>query len=453
MTTDEHYPRVSPAPAPQPRRRTDDARRRLRRAFAPFWVVPTLSCVLALGLGIVAPEVDQRVAEFVPFLFPAGTDGARTMLSTIAGAMISLTGLVFSITIVVLQLASSQFSPRVLRTFLDERIPQFTLGVFAASFIYALTVLRSVSGTVEGESTDVPQIAVTLAFLLVLASVAMFLAFIHHITQSISVEVIIQSVGQETRDLLQASRAEAGRARGGSRGEDRLSGSERAPRSAGGLTGETDVDTTRTVVVCAKDNGYLNYVDAPSLVEAGARHQTRIEMVHTIGTFVVIDQPLAMLRPVGQPEQPSLEECQDDVRSALSLTSRRSMEQDVTFGLRQLVDIAERALSPGVNDPTTAVQVLNELHTILRLIATAPSVPTTHDDKEGVLRLITSEWTFDRYLDMCVDEIAHWGASSIQVPHHIEAMLTQLAVIAHPDHTESIVAKAAQVRARMQEQR
>ncbi len=445
MTTDNHHHRASPAPAPQPRRRTDNARRRLTRVFSPFWVVPALSCVLAFGLGIVAPEVDQRLAEYVPFLFPAGTDGARTMLSTIAGAMISLTGLVFSITIVVLQLASSQFSPRVLRTFLDERVPQFTLGVFAASFIYALTVLRSVSGTVEGAATSVPQIAITLAFLLVLASVAMFLAFIHHITESISVEVIVQSVGNDTKDLLRQSRAEANRTQGVDKDQDK------AGTSAGQRSEEPNAGTARTVVVCATGDGYVNYVDAPSLVEAATRHKTRIEMLHPLGTFVVTDQPLAVLRPVGQPEDPSLSKCQGDVRSALSMTSRRSMEQDITFGLRQLVDIAERALSPGVNDPTTAVQVLNELHTILRLIAIEPAMPTTHVDSSGVVRLITCEWSFEEYLDMCVDEIAHWGASSIQVPRHIDAMLTQLAVSAHLDHRESIVAKATQVRARTRE--
>lgn len=408
--------------------------------FGPFWVIPALSSAAAFFVGILAPELDQRVAEYVPFLFTAGTDGARTMLSTIAGAMISLTGLVFSITIVVLQLASSQFSPRVLSTFLDERVPQVTLGVFTASFIYSLTVLRAVSGSVEGTTTEVPQIAVSLAFLLVLASVGMFLAFIHHITESISVEVIVQTVGSETRELLEGSRAEASL--------DESSGAGHAGSGAADGEDSDDRVTGRTQVVLTDSNGYLNYVDAAGLVAAAAKADARVEMLHPLGTFLVADQPLATLHPLGRDQQGRpREQDHDAVRSATSITSRRSMEQDVTFGLRQLVDIAERALSPGVNDPTTAVQVLNELHTILRLIAVRPDVGTAHADDDGMVRLLTCEWTFEQYLDLCIDEIAHWGESSIQVPRRVEQMLTQLEVNAHAQHRESIVAKAGSLRA------
>ncbi|WP_260115292.1 DUF2254 domain-containing protein [Ornithinimicrobium sp. INDO-MA30-4] len=196
------------APTPAPSKNALGAKRLLRRAFEPFWVIPALWCVGALIAGIFVPSLDSTLSQYVPLLFQAGPEGARTFLSSIAGAMISVTGLVFSITIVVLQLASSQFSPRVLRTFLDERVPQFTLGIFTASFVYALTLMRSVAGTPVDGASSVPQIGVTIAFLLVLLSVGIFLAFIHHITQAISVDTIIQTVGKETGSLLKRSAKE-----------------------------------------------------------------------------------------------------------------------------------------------------------------------------------------------------------------------------------------------------
>ena len=140
--------------------------RRLAGVLRPFWVVPAAWCLAVVGLGLVLPYVELTwLVDRVPLLFPGGIDGARTVLSTIAGAMISVTGLVFSITMVVLQLASSQYSPRVLRTFLEDRLTQHTLGAFAASFVYALTVLRSVDGRVEQgvDSRDgVPQLGLLL---------------------------------------------------------------------------------------------------------------------------------------------------------------------------------------------------------------------------------------------------------------------------------------------------
>ncbi len=131
-------------PTPDRARRATRPRRWARQAFARFWVLPALWCLGAVIGGVLLPLADEGATDLAPYLFNGGADGARTVLSTIAGAMISVTGLVFSITIVVLQLASSQFSPRVLPAFLEDRITQNTLGLFAATFVYALTVLRSV---------------------------------------------------------------------------------------------------------------------------------------------------------------------------------------------------------------------------------------------------------------------------------------------------------------------
>ncbi|MGB3830068.1 MAG: DUF2254 domain-containing protein [Ornithinimicrobium sp.] len=391
-------------------------------------MIPALCCLFALAAGVLLPEVDERIGQYVPFLFQAGPAGARAMLSTIAGAMISVTGLVFSITIVVLQLASSQFSPRVLRTFLDDRVPQVTLGVFNASFVYALTVMRNVSGSSEGNPEPVPQIALSVAFVLVLASVAMFLAFIHHITQAISVDTIIRTVGKETLSLIDRGRSESEAAQTPTNGTDPAGGSADASSATGPLQ----------VVVEANDNGYLNYVDQHSLMALAARHDACVTLVHPLGTYVVPTQPVAIIRLTAAQESV---DWPAQVRKHLTIGWRRSTEQDITFGIRQLVDIGERALSPGVNDPTTATQVVNELHTIMHRIIETGEVPTVMYDDEGVSRLVSREWTFAEYLDLAVDEIAHWGASSVQIPPRLIEMLTQLGQIASPEQQQTLLAK------------
>ncbi len=424
----------SPAPLPEPRR-SGGLGRLWRRIFAPFWMLPALCCLAALACGVLLPQVDEQLENYIPFVFQAGPDGARTLLSTIAGAMISVTGLVFSITIVVLQLASSQFSPRVLRTFLDDRTPQLTLGVFSASFVYALTVMRDVSGSSDGKAEPVPQIALTLAFVLVLLSVAMFLAFIHHITQSISVDTIIRTVGNETLDLLERGRSQsqavsqAGASQHDVTQQDLAQQDESGPNAAG---------RTRPVVIEADASGYVNYVDHRALVELAATQDGILTLLHPLGTYLVPSQPLAQFEaPVGS-VTPGVA---DQVRAAVTIAWRRSMEQDITFGMRQLVDIGERALSPGVNDPTTAIQVLNQLHTILHRIIVTGEVPTVLRDDQGAPRLVSREWTFDQYVDLCVDEIAHWGATSLQVPARLNQMLTQLEQIASPDQRTSLQVK------------
>ncbi len=377
-------------------------------------MVPAIWSVASVLLGLVVPKVDELSGSWLPILFSGGAESARSVLSTTAGAMISVTGLVFSITIVVLQLASSQFSPRVLSTFLEDRITQHTLGVFAASFLFSLTVLRSIVDNGDG-AIVVPQLAVTLAFLFVLGAVGMFLAFIHHITQSVSVATVIQRAGEQTRHLLESS------------SKRRRTLPMDAPEVEH-LTGQT--------VVTASRSGYVDRVDPDHLCRAAAEHDARIEVLHPLGTFVAKGAPLVMVRgAVAGADWLHV------IESAVTQRRERSMQQDLTFGLRRLVDIAERALSPGINDPTTAVQAVDELHDLLRRVVVEESVVGVHLDDDGVTRVITTEHTFGDLLDLAVDEIAHYGADSIQIPARLDQMLTDLEVAALPQHREVVQAK------------
>ena len=425
MSSSDAGSRLSPSAAPPPPagRSTSRLRRWWLAATSPFWVLPATWCVGAVVVGLLVPELDKSLVGRLPFVFQSGPDGARSVLSTIAGAMISVTGLVFSITIVVLQLASSQFSPRVLRTFLDDRTTQNTLGVFAASFLYALTVLRAVQTAASNVSgyPEVPQIAVAVSYLLVLGAVGMFLAFIHHITTAISVGSVVGRAADASRELI-----------------------EKGGQDASGLPGvvPTMPRLRRQVVVVAPRSGYLDVVDRHRLYMLACRHDVRIEVLHPLGTFVVEGSPLALVHADAPVDA---EDWGSHLLGGIELARERSMRQDVSFGFRRLVDIAERALSPGVNDPTTAIQVLDEIHDLLRRLATSHDpFPVTCDD-EQVARVVTDQWSFPAYLDLAVDEIAFYGRDSLQVPRRLDTMFAELVASASEDRRPHVQAKWDQV--------
>lgn len=389
------------------------------RVWRPFWVLPMVVVLVALLAGYLMPELDRSLGEHLPYVFPGGPSGARDLLGTIAGAMISVTGLVFSITMVVVQLASSQYSPRVLDDFLSSRVTQVTLGIFAASFTYALTVLRSVQGDSGEGGAFVPQVSVTLSFVLVLASVGMFLAFIHHITNSIKVTSIVSHLGDRTVEVVgrYLPEAEAPGARLG----------EQVWRPEPGL---------RPTTVLAREHGSVVEVDHHGLVGWAREHAAVVEVLPQVGTFV--PEGAVALRVWREPAASPLEE--EDLeapRRMVVVEQDRSFTQDPALGVRKLVDIAERALSPGVNDPTTAVQVLDELHRILRLTVTRADLPAVVSEA-GVVRLAHPPQRVDQIVDLALTEPLYYGRDARQVPRRVVAMLEDLLDAGLPAHREHL---------------
>lgn len=384
------------------------------RLWQPFWAVPMSIVVAAFVLGLVLPAVDSALAEHVPFVFEGGPDGARSLLSTIASAMISVTGLVFSITMVVLQLASSQFTPRILGTFLQSRTTQVTLGVFTASFVYALTVLRSVRGDFEGGGAFVPQLSVTVAFVLVAASVAMFIAFIHHITRSIQVVHVVGDLGNDSVQLVRRLFPE---------GPTPDHDSTWEPRAGWALC---EVDSGDRA-------GHVTSLDHHRLAAVADDHDVVVESLVSVGDFVVEGQPLLTIhRTAGTAMDVDLDALAGATGPLVRIDRSRTLEQDAAFGVRQLVDIAERALSPGINDPTTAVQVLDQLHRVLSELVTRHDLPRVVGDR--TVLLVHRPHRVAELLRLAVEEIAHYGQDSLQVPRRLEALLDDLDRVALPAH-------------------
>lgn len=389
------------------------------RAWSPFWALPAAIVGVSIIVGAALPELDRRIEHSVPYLFTGGPAAARDLLGTIAGAMISVTGLVFSITIVTLQLASSQFTPRILRGFLANRITQVTLGIFSASFVYSLTVLRSVRDGPTPAEGFVPQTAVTLAFALVLAAVGVFFAFINHITSSIQISNVISRIGDQARALIERTYPQPG-----------------ASLSPAGPTWSPGPGRAHRELRLAQRHGVITDLDFPRLVSTAREHDVVLVLDEPIGRFVAAGQPVGSIwGPVADTD-----EVTDALGRAVSLGPQRTNLQDVAFSVRQLVDIAERALSPGINDPTTAVQVIDELHGILRGLVQRPSISPYVSDEDGQVRVVHRPPTFPDLLRLSTQEILHYGKDTIQVPHALLRMLDDLAVATRSEYSNAITA-------------
>lgn len=377
-----------------------------RDMWKPFWAVPMACVITAIILGTLLPIIDKSVVDDLAFVFPGGPESARGLLGTIASGMISMTSLVFSITMVILQLASSQFTPRVLGGFLGSRVTQATLGVFTASFVYALTVIRSVRGDYSDTGVFVPQVSVTFAFLLVIASVGLFLAFIHHITSSIQVSQVISRIGDRTLALI----------------DDVYPVAAKDGSTATGPTWSPQPGTPRIEISTEKRHGMITYIDYAGLIRFARKHDVVITIDRPVGEFVTEGQ--GMLRVWG------IEQLVDGAAKKLfaciGLGTEREMWQDVSFGIRQLVDIADRALSPGTNDPTTAVQCVNELHRVLRRLVQRQSPSPYIADDEGTVRVVHHPQSVESHIKLAVEEISHYTSDAAPVLERLTSMLDDL---------------------------
>lgn len=375
-----------------------------------FWFAPSVIVAYSIALAIILVEADSAVSDQWlaqwPRLFGAGPAGARDMLSTIAGSMMTIMGVTFSMTLVALTLASSQYTSRILRNFMRSHVTQYTLGVFAGIFSYCLIVLRTIRGS--GEVEFVPGLAVFFAFVLALGSVGILIVFIHHIASSIQASSIIASVAKESIAVI-----------------DRL-----FPEKIGqGPDEDEDKDqvllslekkTWRTVP--AKVSGYIQSVNSDALLRLARDRKTILRMEHGIGDYVVEETGLASLAL----EDPLDQETIAALNSSYNISNHRTVEQDPAFGVRQIVDIALKALSPGVNDTSTAVMCIDYLAAILARLASR-QLPSSRRYEEGELRVITIAQTFKSLLDDSFDQIRRSAEGNVAVMERMFGAIENIA--------------------------
>ena len=350
-----------------------------------FWLVPTLLVVAACALFAVTFAFDlalyHRHAPLPAWLRTGSADAGRQVLIAIAAAVITVVGVVFSITILALTLASQQFGPRMMRNFVRDIGNQVTLGIFVGTFVYSVLALGSIT------DNFVPHLSITVAEALLLVDLAVLIYFIHHIAKSIQLPEVIAGIA---RDLMRAIDAEY---------PERVPGSSReeSGRSVSELL--TLIDE-RGGVVPANASGYLQFVGYADLVAIAAHMDAVIRLEHRPGHFVVAGRPLAKVWPRGAAQQVELALAKAHVTGP-----HRTLMQDPVFAIDQLAEIAIRALSPAVNDTFTALTCIDWLTAGLSQVSSRTLAEGVYRDKFGRVRLIEPDPSYARMVNRAYDKV------------------------------------------------
>lgn len=380
---------------------------------ASFWFVPSFMVVLAIVLSFLTIGVDQQrnydIIGSLGWAYALGPNGSRAILSAIAGSMMSVATTAFSITIVALQLASSQFGPRLLRNFMQDKGNQVVLGTFISTFVYCLMVLRTINGVDKNEF--VPQLAVTCGIVLAIASIGILIFFIHHSASSIQVDRVVNRVGDDLN-----------------RAVDRLF-PERVGRSVSKEHHEQSMaqipsnfeQLARPVKIHA--SGYIQAIDDSKLLEITSAHNLVLRIRKRPGHFVIKGHEIAHAFP----EEHLNKQIAAQISDAFVLGPQRTDQQDVEFSVNQLVEIAVRALSPGINDPFTAIRCIDQLSVGLCLLARREMPEPHRYDQDKNLRLIVEPVRFSDLVDTAFNLIRQNATSSVAVSAR---MLEAIAVVA-----------------------
>jgi uncharacterized membrane protein len=375
------------------------------RANESLWFIPSVMTIAAAAAALSIVALDRHVvdAEFAGemwFIYDVGSDGARATLGAIAQSVMTVTGVVFSVTIVALQLAASQFTPRVLRTFLTDTSNKLVLGIFIGTFTYTLLVVRTVGSPVGEDDAFVPKIAVTVSILLMLVSIGALIFFVNHIAQSIRASVIVHNVSQDALRLVEKlfpeQIGEAGDA----------PGDRHAPRGVG------QPDWT----IPARRGGYLQFVNEGSLFALADEGRFLLELVPMIGHYVLPGEPLVRVW-FDDPARGSAgrEELAEKIYGGLSVGDEWTLRQDLERALVELSDIAVRALSPSLNDPTTATMCVDHLGEILTRRGTRSDPSPNRLDESGRVRLVARHFPWDRAVEVSFEKIRHYAENSPSV--------------------------------------
>jgi len=392
-----------------------------------LWLVPTIEIALAVGLFACTYAIDRAAyngsVQLPKFVISGTPDAARQILTAIAAAVITVVTLVFSITIVTLTLASTQFGPRMLRNFIRDRITQVTLGSFVATFVYAILALVSIGSGSHGGL--VPHLSITVTMALVVADVIVLVVFIDHIARSIQLPQVIASIA---KDLSGAIEAEAG---------PRYSGPKAGP-SLSEMLVRLEEDSG---VVRAPGSGYLQYVSMSTLMDISTRSNSVIRLLHRPGHFVVEGNPLAQVWPAGA--APGVARA---LGGAHATGPHRTLTQDVSFAVDQLVEIAIRALSPAVNDTFTALACIDWLGDSLCKLAAQWQPAEVHRDASGHVRVITVTVRFHRLVERAHDKIrqASRGMPAVMI-RQLEGLESVIAYTDLPEDRELLIRQAQMI--------
>ncbi|WP_432484346.1 DUF2254 domain-containing protein [Kineococcus esterisolvens] len=380
--------------------------RHVERSRAVVWVWPGVAGAVALAAALVLAHVRPREQTLLSRIaWPGGTDAAATMLQAIVAASISVITLTFSLTVVALQLASQQFSPRLLRDFMRDPWTKAVLAVLVATFVFSLTTLRGLRS-----DASPPAAALFVAFVLGTTSMAAVLGFIHHLTRMLRVDTMMVTVHDEALTAI-----------------DTFYPSLDDPQRR--TPDDLDADWAAGTGIPAVRSGFVRVVDVEALVGAAREHDALVWIDVRPGDHVVTGSPLATAWAPGLDER-GRDALAGRVRDAVALGYERTVEQDAAFGFRQLTDIAVKALSPGINDPVTAAHCVGYAADLLVRLTGKQLGPTVHEDDDGVARAVVPDRDLRYYLDLVCGQVRRYGEREPTVLAALLRMLRDVATAA-----------------------
>ena len=416
-----------------------------------YWFIPSLMAIAAIGLSFATTALDSRIGsswlDEISWLYANKPAGARAVLSTVAGSMITVAGVTFSMTILSISHTTSQVGPRLVDNFMRDRGNQFTLGVFIATFLYCVMVLRTVrnadtrpAGGVEGSvdlaTAFVPQIAVIVGLILAIASVGVLIFFIHHIPETIHVSNIISGVGRELNEKIDAQFP----SRVGRPNEDD------EQRECEANLPESFYESARRVDSATA--GYVEVLDADGLMCIASKHDLVIRLLAKPGDFRTCESALLLVGP----DSRVTDEMEETLRSMFIFGVKRTPTQDLRFQINQLVEVAMRALSPGVNDPFTATNCMDWLQSALEILSER-QLPDAHRyDSSHDLRIVAEAETFESFLSLVFDQLRPYVATDRNASIHMMEMIAKIASHVSTDcHRELLADHATRLREACQE--
>lgn len=389
-----------------------------------LWFIPSLIVAGMAGLAIVMVGVDRILWDRGVFengagVFRGGVDGSRGVLTAVAGSVIGAAATVFSITVVVLQLASSQFTPRVVKNFTADRRFQVTLGLLLGVFAYSLIVLWAVGRERNGAEPFIPSLSVALGMVLAMISVGMLILFIDRVASLIQVADLIERVTHETIEQVVAVYPDQ---------------SELGSAAASSI----DVELTESAAIRSDFSGYIRFIDHELLLEeAGARDCT-ISVNKHVGDFVLPATIIARVKPVSEAHDALV----SAIRGAFICGPDRTIENDVELGIQRIADVGIRTLSPGVNDPTTAMNCIDRLCEVLYEVASrSPSPKIRYGEKGGVL-LFNDSRDFVDLVEQAFSQIRHFGAADVAVSSRLAIRIGELCETVAAPYREALIQQA-----------
>jgi uncharacterized membrane protein len=387
-----------------------------------LWVLPTISALGALAAGSGLSQIDIGPdSALSPFVFQGTADDARALLIGITGTVVTAIALVLGLTVVALQLSSTQFSPRLLRNFLRDRPNQVVVSVFLATFAYSAAGLYTVGVSSGVRTQGYPRLAVSGAIALLFASLGMVVYFVDHLAHSIQIDAITGRVERGTLAVIR----EAG-------GDDVQELAPTPPEWA--------------VPLIATHSGYVQTAYPERMLPLASQHGVCLRMGHRVGEHVVAGTPMAWIwRPSPDDPAPDAESFRRVVEAAVRIGFERTLQQDAAFGIRQLVDVACKALSPAINDPYTAVQAIDHLSVIFCAMAPRPLGAHVARDGEGRGVVILPGRRFGEYLATMCGLIRRYGAREPTVSLALLRLLDNCAAVVRdaPDRWAAISEQAS----------